>query len=53
MEGVRRVQLTDSEIKQNSSRPYTVGNKSPYTADYTINLGNQIEAPLNDRSVNV
>ncbi len=38
--------VTDSEIKANSSRPYTVGNKSPYTADYTINLGTQIDAPL-------
>jgi len=38
--------VTDSEIKANRSRPYTVGNKSPYTADYTINLGTQIEAPL-------
>ena len=42
------VNVTDSEIKQNASRPYTVGNKSPYTADYTINLGTQIDAPLND-----
>ncbi|RDV06113.1 TonB-dependent receptor [Sphingorhabdus pulchriflava] len=42
------VNVTDSEIKKNSSRPYTVGNKSPYTADYTINLGTQIDAPLTD-----
>jgi iron complex outermembrane recepter protein len=42
------VNLTDSEIKRNSSRAYTVGNKSPYTADYTINLGSQIDAPLTD-----
>jgi iron complex outermembrane receptor protein len=42
------VNLTDSEIKKNTSRPYTVGNKSPYTADYTINLGTQVDAPLND-----
>ena len=40
--------VTDSEIKKNTSRPYTVGNKSPYTADYTINLGTQIDAPLRD-----
>lgn len=40
------VNVTDSEIKKNASRPYTVGNKSPYTADYTINLGTQIDAPL-------
>lgn len=40
--------VTDSEIKKNRSRPDTVGNKSPYTADYTINLGSQITLPLND-----
>lgn len=34
---------TDSKIKKNSSRPDTVGNKSPYTPDYTINLGSQQE----------
>ncbi len=38
--------VTDSKIKKNSSRPYTVGNKSPYTADFTINLGTEITAPL-------
>lgn len=42
------VNVTDSEIKANASRPITVGNESPYTADYTINLGTQIEAPLAD-----
>ncbi|HMT41929.1 TonB-dependent receptor [Sphingorhabdus sp.] len=42
------VNITDSEIKANASRPYTVGNKSPYTADYTINLGTQIDAPLSN-----
>ncbi|PKB13467.1 iron complex outermembrane receptor protein [Novosphingobium kunmingense] len=40
--------LTDSEIKKNASRPYTIGNKSPYTADYTINLGTEITAPLSE-----
>ena len=40
------INLTDSKIKKNSSRTYTVGNKSPYTADYTINLGTQIDTPL-------
>lgn len=40
--------VTDSEIKKNSARPYTVGNKSPYTADYTINLGTEVTAPLSD-----
>jgi iron complex outermembrane receptor protein len=38
--------VTDSEIKKNSSRTYTVGNKAPYTADWTINLGTEIDAPL-------
>ena len=40
------INYTDSEIKKNSSRPSTVGNKSPYTADYTINLGTQMQAPI-------
>jgi iron complex outermembrane receptor protein len=40
--------ITDSEIKENSSRPSTVGNKSPYTADYTWNLGTQFSLPVND-----
>ncbi len=31
--------VTESEIKQNSSRPDTIGNKSPYTASYTANIG--------------
>jgi iron complex outermembrane receptor protein len=40
--------VTDSEILENSSRPYTVGNEAPYTADYTLNIGSQMEAPIND-----
>ncbi len=40
--------VTDSEIKKNSSRPTTVGNKSPYTADYTINIGTQFALPVSD-----
>ena len=40
--------VTESEIKANASRPVTVGNKSPHTADYTINLGTQIDLPIND-----
>ncbi|MFZ4690285.1 MAG: TonB-dependent receptor [Polymorphobacter sp.] len=40
--------VTGSEIKENRSRPDTVGNKSPYTADYTLNLGTQIVLPLSD-----
>ncbi|MCB2046875.1 MAG: TonB-dependent receptor [Novosphingobium sp.] len=42
------VNLTDSKIKKNTSRPYTVGNKSPYTADYTINFGTEIDTPMSD-----
>lgn len=40
--------VTDSEIKKNSSRPTTVGNKSPYTADYTINIGTQLSLPVTE-----
>ncbi|UYV15368.1 TonB-dependent receptor [Porphyrobacter sp. ULC335] len=40
--------ITESEIKENASRPVTVGNNSPYTADYTINLGTQLDLPVND-----
>lgn len=43
------VNVTDSSIKQNRSRPDTIGNKSPYTADYTINLGSQITRPFSDK----
>ncbi|PKP97951.1 MAG: TonB-dependent receptor, partial [Alphaproteobacteria bacterium HGW-Alphaproteobacteria-15] len=35
--------VTASEIKANASRPDSVGNKSPHTADYTINLGTQLD----------
>ena len=42
------VNVTDSKIKRNSSRAYTVGNKSPYTADYTINIGAQFTQPISD-----
>ncbi|MEM6908182.1 MAG: TonB-dependent receptor [Pseudomonadota bacterium] len=40
--------VTESEIIANSSRPNTVGNESPYTADYTINLGTQLDFPMTD-----
>jgi iron complex outermembrane receptor protein len=40
--------VTGSEIKANASRPGTVGNKSPYTAAYTINLGTQLDLPVTD-----
>jgi len=38
--------VTESEIKDNASRPVTVGNKSPYTADYTLNFGTQLDLPM-------
>jgi len=40
--------VTGSEIKANASRPQTVGNNSPYTADYTINLGTQLDLPVSN-----
>jgi len=38
----------DSEIKKNSSRPDTVGNKAPYTPEYTVNVGGDIDFPLSN-----
>ncbi len=35
--------VTESEIKKNSVRPITVGNRSPHTPDYTANLGVQYD----------
>lgn len=40
--------FVDSEIKQNSSRPDTVGNESPYTPEYTINVGGDFDIPLSN-----
>ncbi len=40
--------VTDSQIKRNRSRPDTVGNESPYTADYTLNLGSQWTIPVSN-----
>ncbi len=40
--------FTDSEIKKNSSRPDTVGNSSPYTPDYTFNVGGDVDFPLSN-----
>jgi len=42
--------VTESEILANASRTNTVGNKSPYTADYTINIGTQIDVPISSRA---
>jgi len=41
----------DSEIKENSVRPDTVGNDAPYTAEYTVNLGAQYEQPIPNTDV--
>ncbi|MGB3471364.1 MAG: TonB-dependent receptor [Erythrobacter sp.] len=38
--------VTESEIKANAVRPVTVGNESPYTAEYTINVGTQLDVPV-------
>ena len=38
--------ITDSEIKKNGARPDSVGNKSPYTPDYTWNAGAQVTFPM-------
>lgn len=40
--------LTESEIQENSSRPDTVGNRAPYTPDYTLNAGAQVDFPIDD-----
>ena len=37
----------DTEIKANSSRPDTVGNKAPYTPEYTVNIGGDVNFPIN------
>jgi iron complex outermembrane receptor protein len=43
---------TDSEIDKNSSRPDTVGNESPYTAEYTGNVGGRIVFPIGGGDMN-
>jgi iron complex outermembrane recepter protein len=40
--------VTESEIIENASRPVTVGNNSPYTADYTLNFGTQLDLPVSN-----
>ncbi|MHA1544633.1 MAG: TonB-dependent receptor [Alphaproteobacteria bacterium] len=40
------VNVTDSVIKNFASRPDTVGNKSPYTPDFTINLSGEFRRPV-------
>jgi iron complex outermembrane receptor protein len=38
--------IIESEIKDNSARPDTVGNDAPYTPDYTFNVGAELNYPL-------
>lgn len=38
--------FVDSKIEKNRTRPETVGNKSPYTPDYTWNLAAQYDADI-------
>ena len=40
--------VTDSKIKSFASRPDTVGNKSPYTPDYTINASAEFNYPVHN-----
>ncbi len=40
--------LIESEIKANSARPATVGNRSPATPNFNVNLGGQVDVPLTD-----
>ncbi|MEE8372052.1 MAG: TonB-dependent receptor, partial [Sphingomonadales bacterium] len=42
------INVIDSEIKRFASRPETVGNKSPYTPDYTINASADFHFPVVD-----
>ena len=37
---------TDSEIDKNINRPYTKGNKLPYSPEFTANLGVQLHLPI-------
>ncbi|MEM9878107.1 MAG: TonB-dependent receptor [Pseudomonadota bacterium] len=40
--------ITDSEITENTARPGTEGGESPYTPDYTLNAGINVEQPVSD-----
>ena len=37
-----------SEIDANTSRPNSIGNKSPYTPDYTATAGIELDVPVSD-----
>ncbi|MDJ0927077.1 MAG: TonB-dependent receptor [Gammaproteobacteria bacterium] len=38
--------LLESEINENRVRPDTVGNESPYTPEYTLAFGGNVQAPM-------
>ncbi|MEM6833577.1 MAG: TonB-dependent receptor, partial [Pseudomonadota bacterium] len=40
--------VTDSEIKENNARPGTEGGESPYTPDYTLNAGINVDQPISE-----
>ena len=40
--------LLDSEIKENISRPLSVGNDAPQSPEETYNLGGQLDLPISD-----
>lgn len=42
------VGITDGEVKEYSLNPAAVGNDSPYTPEYTINLGAQLRQNITD-----
>lgn len=42
------ISFNDSEITANSARPETVGNKSPYTPDWTFNVAGNFDYPVSD-----
>ncbi len=42
----------DSKIDKNSARPDSVGNESPYTAEYTANVGGRLVFPIGAGDMN-
>ena len=42
------VNFIETEIKENNSRPDTVGNEAPYTPDFTANFGAELHLPIRD-----
>ena len=39
--------ITETEIIENSARPNTEGGKAPYTSDFTVNFGADLNIPIN------